>query len=173
MLGLKHGNRKMELRTMSYFTLHPDAAAVSFDEVLGNGKAEAGAADFARPRNIHSIEALKDSRLIHFRNADPRIRNSELDFVSIGGSGNCNPAAGWRVLHCIVQQVLQDFGKTPPIRRDVRKRRLQIHRNMQVLLTSRTLGGVNAALNELCNVEAVQFQIEAVGIHLGKLEEVI
>jgi hypothetical protein len=83
-LGLKHWNREMELRTLAYFTLDPDAAAMSLDEMLGDGEAKAGAADFAGPRNIDPVEALKDAGLIHFGDADSRVRNRELDFFPVG-----------------------------------------------------------------------------------------
>ena len=38
----------MELRALAHFTFHPDASAMNFDEVLGDGKAEACAAGFPR-----------------------------------------------------------------------------------------------------------------------------
>src|ERR1051325_8185467 len=106
MLRLEHGDSEMELRTMPNFALDPDAAAMRFDEMLGDGKAEAGAADFARTRNVDAVEALKDAGLVRPRNADSGVRDSERDFVSVGGSGNYDLASGRRVLNGVVQQVL-------------------------------------------------------------------
>ncbi len=47
MLWLGHGNGEMELRTVAHFAFDPNTAAMSFDEMLGDGKAQAGAANFA------------------------------------------------------------------------------------------------------------------------------
>ena len=74
----------MELRTLANFALHPNASAMSFDEVLGDGKAQPGTADFAGPRNIHAVEPFKDARLVYFGNADSRVGNGELDLISVG-----------------------------------------------------------------------------------------
>ena len=84
MLGLKHWNGEMELRTLAYLALHPEAAAMSLDEMLGDGEAKAGAADFAGARNIDAVEALKDAGLVHLGDADSRVRNRELDFFPVG-----------------------------------------------------------------------------------------
>ena len=54
----------MELRTLAHFAFHPDSAAVHFDEMLGDGETESGAAGFARARDIDAVEPLEDARLI-------------------------------------------------------------------------------------------------------------
>src|SRR5919108_903646 len=115
MLRLKHRNREMKLCPLTYFTFHPNAAAVSFDEMFGDGKAQARAANFAGPGDVDAVKPLKDARLVHFGDADSRVRNDEFDFLSVGRGGNGNPAAGWRVLYGVIQQVLQDFGQTPAV----------------------------------------------------------
>ena len=54
----------MKLRALADFALHPNAAAVSLDEMFGNGQAESGAADLAGTSDIHAIETFKNARLI-------------------------------------------------------------------------------------------------------------
>src|SRR5437660_5500755 len=125
MLRLEHGDSEMELRTLPHFALDPDAAAMRFDEMLGDGKAEAGTADFSRPCNINAVEALKDAGLVRSGNADSGVRNGESNLASVGGSGNHDLAAGRRVLNGVIQQVLQHLGKTAAVGGNIRKRPLQ------------------------------------------------
>ncbi len=73
----------MELRTLPHFALDPDAAAMSFNEMLGDGKAQASTADFARTCNIDAVEALKNARLVRPGNADSGVRNGESNLVSV------------------------------------------------------------------------------------------
>ena len=106
MLRLKHRDGEMELRTLAHFALDPDAPTVSFDEMFGDRKPEAGAADLTGPRHIDAVEAFKDARLVHLGDADSLVGDGEGDLLLIGGSGYYNLAAGRRVLNGVVQQVL-------------------------------------------------------------------
>src|SRR5689334_11743721 len=112
MLWLKHGNSEMELRTLPHFALDPDSSAMSFDEMLGDRKAQAGAADFARTCNIDAVEALKDAGLVRPGNADSGVRDRESNLISVGGGGNHDLTSGRRVLDGVVEQVLQHLGET-------------------------------------------------------------
>src|SRR5712692_693637 len=62
-LRVEDRNGEVELRTLAHFALDPDAAAVSFDKMLGDGEPQPGAADFAGTRNIHAVKAFEDARL--------------------------------------------------------------------------------------------------------------
>src|SRR5437773_9082270 len=52
-----------------------DAAAHRLHQMLDNGQAEAGSAQFAGARLIHAVEALEDARQVTFRDADAVIRD--------------------------------------------------------------------------------------------------
>jgi hypothetical protein len=43
-LGVKHGDCEMKLRAAANFAVDPNAAAVNFHDVFGDGEAETGAA---------------------------------------------------------------------------------------------------------------------------------
>ena len=126
MLGLKHGNGEMEMRALPNFAVHPDAAAMSFDEMLSDGKAQTRSTDLAGARDIDSVETFKNAGLVHLGNADARVRNGESDFLSVGNSRNLDPASGGRVLNGIVEQVLQNLGKTAAVGGNIRESPLQI-----------------------------------------------
>src|SRR5260370_7284415 len=68
-LRVENGNGEMKLRALAHFALDPDAAAMNFDEMFGDGEAQAGAADFAGTGNVNSVETLDNARLI--RLGDP------------------------------------------------------------------------------------------------------
>src|SRR5260370_16020072 len=101
-LRVEDGNGEMELRTLTHFALDPDAAAVNFDKVLGNGEPQPGAADFAGTGHIDAVEALEDARLVRLRDADAGIRNRESYFGAFRPSADQNLAARRRVLHRII-----------------------------------------------------------------------
>ena len=82
-LRAEDGNGEMELRTLAHFALDPDAAAVNFDKMLGDGEPQTGAADFAGTRNINAVEALEDAGLIRPRDADTGVRNREGYFGAV------------------------------------------------------------------------------------------
>src|SRR5215470_1558572 len=106
MLRLKHRDREMELGTVAHFALDPDAPTVSFDQMLGDRKPEASAADLTGARHIHAVETFKDARLVHLGDADSGVGDGEGDLLTIGGNGYHNLAARGRVLNGVVQQVL-------------------------------------------------------------------
>src|SRR5260370_1640221 len=62
--GVEDGDGEVELRAAADFAFDPDAAAMHFDDVLGDGQAEAGAAEFAGARDVDAVEALEDTRLV-------------------------------------------------------------------------------------------------------------
>jgi hypothetical protein len=60
---------------MAYFALDPDAAAMNFDKMFGDGEPKPGAADFAGTGNVDAVEALEDAGLVRLRDADASVGN--------------------------------------------------------------------------------------------------
>lgn len=58
--GLINGHREPEAATLSWFTLHFNPAAVSLNQVFGNGKPQPPATSSPSPRLVHSIKAFED-----------------------------------------------------------------------------------------------------------------
>src|SRR5580704_18876750 len=73
MFGVEEGHGKMELRALAHFAIHPEAAAVHLDKMLGDGQPEACAPGFAGARDIHAVEALENAGLVGLRNADASV----------------------------------------------------------------------------------------------------
>src|SRR5260370_195514 len=163
---VEDGNGEMELRTLSHLALDPDAAAVNFDKMFGDGKPKPGAANFAGTRDVHAIEALEDAGLIRPGDADAGIGNSKGHLGAVGGRTDHDLAAGWSVLHGVVEQILQNFGETAAVRGDIRQGLLQIHGNAQIFFGGGALRGFDATLDKLRSAQAAYFQFQPVSVHL-------
>ena len=107
--------------TGAYGAFDPEAATVGFYDVLGDGEAEAGAADFARAGGVHTIEALEDAFLIGERNADAGVGDGDDDFVIASDGAEVHTAAGGGVLHGVVEEILENFAEEAGIAAHSRK----------------------------------------------------
>src|SRR4029077_11170250 len=163
----------MKLRALADFALHPQATAVNFDEMLGDGEPQPGAADFARARDVHTVEALKNARLVGLRDADTGVGNRKSYFAVVGRGADHDLTARRGVLQGVVQEILQNLGETAAVRSDVRDILRQIDGNAQILFSGGTLGSFDTAFDKLGNTQAANLQLQAVGIHFRKLKQVI
>src|SRR5580700_5547588 len=64
----RHG--KMELRSLTHFAIHPEAAAMHLDQMFGDGQTKTCAPGLAGTGYIDAVEAFKNARLVGFGNAD-------------------------------------------------------------------------------------------------------
>ena len=103
------------------FAFDPHAAAMHFDEVLGDGEAKTGAARFAGAGRVHAVEALEDARLVGGRNANAGIRDSENHALILQLGAEDDFAAGQRVLDGVVEQVLQNFLQSAAVAGNIRQ----------------------------------------------------
>ena len=99
----------------------PRRSSMGFDEVLGDGEAEAGAADFAEAGDVHAVEAFEDARLVGLGDADAGVGDGEGDFVGVGGGADHNLAARGSVLDGVVEQVLENLREAAAVRGDIRQ----------------------------------------------------
>src|SRR5216684_8703168 len=151
---IENGNGEMKLRALPHFALDPDAATMNFDKMFGDGKSQAGAANFAGTGNVNAVEALEDAGLVRPGDADSGVGNREGHFGAVRGRADHDLAAGRSVLHRVVQEILQNFGKTAAVSGDVREWLLQIHGDTQILFCGGTLRGLDAAFDELRDAQA-------------------
>lgn len=86
LFGARQGNA--EDSAFAEFAFDVDAAVHAFENVLNDGKAEAGAADGARAGFINTIEALEDAGQIIGWNADARISNCDAN-LAMGKGRQC------------------------------------------------------------------------------------
>jgi hypothetical protein len=75
MLRIKKWHGKMELRTLTHLTIHPEPPAMDLNQMFGNSQPEASAPSFSGTRDINAVEPLKDARLISLRDADTGVRD--------------------------------------------------------------------------------------------------
>ena len=73
----------MKLRPLTDLALDPDAAAVSFYKMFGDGKPQPGAPNFARTGNVNAVKSFEDAGLVRLRNADARVGDREYDFGAV------------------------------------------------------------------------------------------
>jgi hypothetical protein len=137
----------MELRTLAHFAIHPEATAVHFDKMFGDGQTKAGASGFPGAGNIHAVETLKDARLIGPRDADASVGHSDNNFgVSFFGAEH-DLSARQGVLDCVIQKILQNFGETPAVSGDVRQALRSVHGDAQVFFGGAALGRLEATFD--------------------------
>src|SRR4029077_17775776 len=69
-----HWQCEKECRSLVEAALHSDRPAVRRYQVLHDGKAQAGATQFAGARLVHAIEALEEARQLLGGDPDPCVR---------------------------------------------------------------------------------------------------
>src|SRR5580693_1838540 len=108
--GNRH--RKMESRALSNRAFHPNSSAMRLSDVPRDGKPQPGAANFARTPFVHAIEPLENAFLLGLWNSNSIIRHGENYFVAIPRCARNNVSARRRVLHRVIQQILQHITQT-------------------------------------------------------------
>src|SRR2546430_186156 len=126
----------MEPRAMAKFALDPDASAVDFDEMLGDGEPQASAAGFAGTGHIDTIETLEDARLVGFGDANAGVGDGD-DYFGVAGLGADDDfPPGHGVLRGVVQQILQHFGEPTAVSGDIGDRVSGLDGNVDLALGS-------------------------------------
>src|SRR5277367_4928277 len=96
-LGVQ-GEREGEFGALAYCAFYPEFAAVGFDDVFGDGEAEAGTAGFAGAGGVHAIEAFEDAFGIGERDTDAGVGNGDDSLARPGGGDDGNVATRGGVL---------------------------------------------------------------------------
>src|SRR5712692_10898352 len=79
--------------------------AVPFHQVLHDRKAQAGPSQFAGTRFVHAVEAFKDARKVLRWDADPGVRDADLDELLVRDGADGDRAFLRRVLDGVVQKI--------------------------------------------------------------------
>src|SRR5579863_4085840 len=109
----RHG--KMESRTLSNRAFHPDSSAMRFRDMPRDGKSQPGAAHFARAPFVYAIKSLEDAFLLGMWNANSIVGYGEYDFAVVSRRAHDNLPARRRILHRVIQQILQYVSQTSRI----------------------------------------------------------
>src|SRR5215471_15375972 len=104
------GQLQLKRRSFARRRLHPDAAAVHLDDLLGDGEAEARAALGLGVGTVDLMELLEDAGLVLFGNAWSRIGHAD---VEVAVDRLCSHAhlAGVRKLDGIADEIEQHLRK--------------------------------------------------------------
>src|SRR5262245_15273550 len=105
------GELHLEGRAFSESGLHPDAAAVHLDDLLGDREAEAGAAFRLGVRVVHLMEVLEDARSVLLRNTGTGVGDSHGE-VTVRGGGADADFAGVGELDGISDEIEEDLRQT-------------------------------------------------------------
>src|SRR5712691_1687414 len=171
--GVEDGDGEMELGAAADFAFDPDAAAVHFDDVLGDGEAQAGAAELAGARSVDAIEALEDARLVGGGDADAGIGDGEDDFGAAGFGADRDLAARERVLRGVVEQILQDFREAAAVAGDVGYAVEGLDGNGDFLFGGAMARSLHAGFDELRDADAANFEFQAVGVHFREHQQIL
>ena len=120
------GEGEGKFGAVAYLAFDPESAAVGFDDVLGDGEAEAGAAGFAGAGGVHAIEAFEDAFLIRQRNADAGVGDGDDGFARAGGGADVDVPAWRRVLDGVVEEILENVAEQSGIAADGGKLRRDV-----------------------------------------------
>src|SRR6266849_4249419 len=170
--GVEDGDGEVELRAAADFAFDPDAAAMHFDDVLGDGEAQAGAAELAGARSVDAIEALEDARLVGGGDANAGIGDGEDDFGAAGLGADRDLAARERVLRGVVEQILQDFREAATVAGDVGHAVEGRDGNGDFSFGGAMARGFHAGFDKLRDADAADFELQAVGVHFREHEQV-
>src|SRR2546425_9788660 len=99
----------MKCRALSDPAGRVHIALHGLNEVLDNGQAQAGAAQFARAGLVDAIEALEYSRQILLRDADAGVRHLQMDSTLRAPPAYADASAGRGIFEGVVDQVPQDL----------------------------------------------------------------
>src|SRR5262249_32984699 len=101
----------LKRRTFAERRLHPNAAAMHFDNLLGDGEAKPRTAFRLGVRAVDLVELLEDARLVLLRDAGPGVGHTQGE-MAIAGSGGDAYLAGVGELDGIAHQVEQHLSET-------------------------------------------------------------
>src|SRR6516164_9286418 len=169
---IEYRNGKVKLGTHTDFALDPDSATVGLHQMLGDGQAQTGAPGLARARYIDAIKTLEDSRLVRLRDADTGVGHRKDHFVVTQLRAQHNLPVRQGVLDGVVQQVLQHLLDAPVVGRNFGQLARHIQGETQLLFDRATLRCLVAGFDQLRDAHRANLELQALGIHLRKLQEV-
>ncbi len=121
---------------------------MGFDDVLGDGEAEAGAAGFAGACGVHAVEAFEDAFGIGEGDADAGVGDGDDGFARAGGGADGDVTARGSVLDGVVQKILQHVAQQGGIAADGGKLRRDCDFQSDFLAVGLEQSGFGAGFDE-------------------------
>src|SRR5438445_4251793 len=113
----------MEGRSFAHRRVHPDAATVHFDNLLGNGEAKTSTAFGLRIRVIDLMELFEDSRPLLLRDARASVHHTDRE-VSVDSFSGHADLTSISELDCIADEIEQHLRKPLLVAEDRKSTRL-------------------------------------------------
>src|SRR5215510_3819103 len=116
-IGRNFGNREEKGAPPSQCAVCPDAAAVRFDDALGDGEPEPGA---EAPLSWHDLpESVEDTRQILRCDAAARVGNPKEHVLISRACANRDATAGFREFESVANEILEHLVEAPPARPEI------------------------------------------------------
>src|SRR5579875_575872 len=151
-----------------------DAAAHGLDQVLDDRQTQAGAAQFARTRLVHAVEAFKDAWQIGLGNANAGVGHFQAYLLPLAPPTHRDSATLGRVFDGVVEQVIEDllqgFLVRPDRQRLVAARRYHLE-DLSLGFGARAMP-LHACLNNFANWERLKLKQLFAGFDAGEAEQV-
>src|SRR5277367_2731357 len=171
-LGVQ-GEREGEFGALAYCAFYPEFAAVGFDDVFGDGEAEAGTAGFAGAGGVHTIEAFEDAFGIGEGDADAGIGDGDDGFARGGGGGDGDVSARRSVLDGVIEEILQHVAEQGGIAAHGGQLRGDGDLQSDFLAIGFEQSGFGAGFDEFEQADGGEFQFHFSGFDAGELEQVV
>src|SRR5215831_20280076 len=107
-MGSRYRQRESERRSLAHLALHPDPSPMQLNELPGQGQPEPGPLDLL-VRHAHLPELLEDRLLILWRDAHTGVGDGNLGHAVVHRGAYVDPAALWRELEGVGEQVQEDL----------------------------------------------------------------
>src|SRR5262245_22906655 len=166
-------NRKIqnEYASLTEFALDAHAPAVRGDDVFDQAQSQSVATNLRRLRFFATMERLKDALLLGWRDAQPAIRNSDLNLFA----GGClyrfgaqpDPAAVAAVFHRIAEQVLNRAAQCGGVCFDRRQMGRDLSFDLEVASGQLQTAGRDRVFNDLGQLGRPQFVILSSRLRAG------
>ena len=167
-----------EGRSLPLDAFDADFAAHGFDQALGNGQPQPGAAEAARGRSVHLLEGAEQQADLVGGNADARVPHLNADFYPVFAFRfkpdlNDDFAPG-RELDGVAAQVDQDLAQAPGIALQERVHfGIDAADEFEVLFVGAHGQQFRRVLDRRPQVEIDGLQFQLAGLDLGKIEDVV
>ena len=165
----------MERCALALDALDPHGAAHQLGEAFADGEAQARAAVLAGGRGVELAELLEQLVGTIGRDADASVANREMDLVGcVARIDGHDDLADLGELHGVGEQVDHHLAQAGDVARDaVGDRRIDQERQLQRLAGGGFGDEVERRLDASPQIERRDFQLEATGVDLREVEDVV
>src|SRR5262245_60213847 len=159
------------------FALDAHAPAVRRDDVFNQTESQSVAANLRRLRLFAAIERLEDALLLGRRDAQPAIRDPDLNLFAVDRlyklSAQPDPAAVAAVFHRVAEQVLNRAAQRGGVGFDRRQMRRDLSFDFEAAFGQLQMAGRDRVFNDLGQLGRPQFVILSPRLRAGEFQDLL